>query len=270
LTIAGLFSSVALSSSLAGITTDNGYSSGGLNCGVFDDQRLVIEPYYQWLWDSVAGGFAGANWFQPSTLMPDLRKIGLNGMDQNPNGAGNMPPDGCYDIYTIGNPKTGDVGIIVTMGNGSWSGIANKPAGYTHYRKWMYGILIYQGKLRANHTDNWPMPRVTLTDSDPILNLFTTGPTGGWVPVNLAKFIPENSRLGSFSCILTGVGSFWVSPTGGAPDPYWKTMMNDQSGISGVLDCRVNGSQVIYVWYNGPPGSIAQLILRGWAQTEVS
>jgi len=239
---------------------DPTYFIGGCNVGVYNSATLVIEPFAAWLWNGSSGGDI-IN--LTTTLYPDMRNIGLNGVDVNPNGQGNMCPDGCYDIYMIYNPTTQDVGFICSL-SGSWGGV-RAPSGYTWYRKLMYGVLVYGRQLAANHTANWPMPTVML--STPILITEIKQASTNWITLDLSKYTPENSRYAWYRivCLNSPVNAY-LAPT--ASTQYAKLVSYNQLGVFGGLGCRIQGGQLGYAqMFNGGEMDI---YLDGWSQTEVS
>lgn len=235
------------------------YYIGGVNVGVFDDATLVIEPF-----DLAMFGNDGSDiWQLTTTLYPDVRGVGVNGMDVNPNGQGNMPPDGCYDIYAIGNPSTRQLGFILTKA-ASWSDVV-RPTGFTSFRKLMFGVLIHGCKLAPCHVSHWPMPRVDLTT--PIIIAQGLVPSATWLTLNLSKLTPENARFVWYRCVFTdGPCNAWLSPS--ANTAFAKLVSYNQLGIYSSIGCRIQGGQLGYVqlFYGGK----MDLYLEGWNQTEVS
>jgi len=239
-------------------TYDQRYFIGGANVGVYNDVTLVIEPFSAWMFGALAGIRN-----LTTTIYPDMRGIGLNGIDANPNGQGHMPPDGCYDIYLLCNPVSGDVGVICSL-SASLGGVV-LPTGYTLFRKLMYGVLIRSGKLVANHTANWPMPTVML--STPILITSILSPSQAWVTLDLSKLTPENARWVWYRCVFTNAPcNCYVAPTASAQ--YQKLVAYNQLGSYSGIGCRIDGSQHGYAQlFNG---GRADIYLDGWSQTEVS
>lgn len=235
---------------------DQTYFLGGINVGVYNSTTLVIEPCAAWLFGS---GIINLT----TTVFPDMRGIGLNGVDVNPNGQGNMCPDGCYDIYMLYNPTTQQVGFICSL-QGAIGNVV-LPSGFTSYRKLMYGVLVYQGALVANHTANWPMPTVMLTS--PILVTSILSPSTNWVTLDLSKLTPENARYAWYRLVFTGSAcNMYIAPT--AASQYAKLVAYNQLGAYSNIGCRIDGSQHGYAQlFNG--GRV-DIYLDGWSQTEVS
>lgn len=239
------------------------YEISGCNVGVFSDQQLVIEPFSAWLWDSVAGGFNGSVWDLTTTKYPDMRVVGLNGVDVNPNGAGNMPPNASYDIYMIGNPTTGDVGFILSL-QSSWGSVV-KPSGYTCFRKLMYGVPVIGGKLAANHTSNWPMPTVMLTAPYQIAAI--TSPSSSWVTLDCSKIVPENARWVWYRCVFTGSPcNAYISSSSSTTNA--KLVAYNQLGSYSSIGCRIDSTQRGYAQLFA--GGRMDIYIDGWSQTEVS
>ncbi len=252
--------------------TDPFYAMNGCNVGVFSDQQLVIEPFSMWMWGPIGTpGWGGQMVNFTNTLYPDLRTIGLNGMDANPNGAGNMPPDWAYNIHAFANPTTGDVGFILSK-QGSTNAIT-PPAGYTLYRKLMYGCPVYGGKLLTNHTANWPMPMVEFTPQVQVGPAFTSAVTD--YPVDVARLIPENSRMGIFRAVITGSGNnLFLSPTGGTA--FRKLYCYNSAGVVPNIHSRVQytygspNTSIIYVTFQPGASGRLDLYCDGFLMTEVS
>lgn len=265
--VALLFGLFLIVSPVSGqIPTTPTYSSGGLNVGVYDANdhfHLVVEPFSVWGWDSIAGGFNGQMMAMNMTLYPDLRTIGCNGMDQNPNGAGRMPPDGNDDIFVLGNPTTGDICIIVTMGDGSFGGIANKPPGYTLWAKLRYGVLINEGALVDNHTANWPMPNVRVTPDMVVTRFFGNQSQG---LIDLSKLIPENSRFAAVRLVITN-GTANVSI---GPGPCcMKLAAYNQTGVVWVPGIRVQHGS-LFADIQAASNVEIDVHYDGWDQTEAA
>jgi hypothetical protein len=237
------------------------FEINGVNVGVLNDQQLVIEPFSAWLWDSVLGGYSGSVCNFTNTICPDLRTVGLNGMDVNQTGG--MPTDGCYNIFMVANPTTGDVGFICSK-QGSW-GLVVSPVGYTSWRKLMYGVLVIGGKLAPVHVSHWPMPRVDLTS--PYQLLAITSPSSSWVTIDLSKLVPENARFVWYRCVFTG------TPCNAylAPSPstlIGKLVAYNQLGSYSSIGCRIDSAQKGYAQLFA--GGRMDIYLDGWNQTEVS
>lgn len=244
------------------------YYFAGLNVGVFSPTQLVIEPFGLWMWGPIGTpGFGGQLFNLVATLYPDLTTIGPNGMDANPNGAGHMPPDYAYDLHAFGNPATEDV-IFYVSAKGRTLDIT-PPSGYTHYRKIPYGVIVRNGTLQINHTANWPMPTVTFDGIEIVIATYGAA-TGGWMPVNLAKLIPENARQGLFRAHITnGSATVWASPSNEQPgNQLWKTMADNQTGIVGPIPIRVDSTETIWFWTAG--SGHVDIILDGFQITEAT
>jgi hypothetical protein len=241
------------------------YHYGGINVGVFSSTQLVIEPFSLWMWGPIGTpGFGGQLVEFTNEVKPDLTTIGCNGMDANPNGAGQMPPDGAYDIFAFYNPTTGDVCFINTL----LGTPPTAPSGYTYYRKLPYGNIVLNGALAANHTSGWPMPTVMFTATERSVATFPSA-TNSWVGVDCSKLIPENARMGFFRVHVTGGNaSVWLSPSNNIPNAYFKTLMDNQTGMSGQIGVRVDSREFIYVFTSG--AGRVDLILDGFAITEAT
>lgn len=246
---------------------DPWYFQGGFQYGVLDDTTLVIEPFAADLWKGIASGFNNEVVDFPDELHVDLRTVGINGRDS---GVAGTPPDGCYKVWLIADPsalqppaalvtKTLDIRNIVF------------PSGYGDNRKAMGGVVVRSGRLLPFHAAHWPMPRFTFTDREqPDRVVWSGGGTGAWTLVDLSGWIPENCRLGHFrGRVAGGSGTIWISPSGGSPpNPYWRTLIENQSGTGGTVDCRVDGNQHLWIWTQG--SATFQLIIEGFSATEVS
>lgn len=249
---------------------DPTYAISGANIGVLSDTKMVVEPFSYWAWGPIGTpGFSGMLAQSNATIYPDLTTIGLNGMDVNPNGTGNMPPDGAYVMHAYFNPATGDTAFITSA---SPLSAASPPApGYTHYRKMMYGAVVKGGKLVNNHVSHWPMPSIYFTDveTDTVIGTYTA-PTGGWVPIDLKKLIPEHSRFGIFRAIIAGgTADIYLSPSNVQPgNRFWKSLARSQRGVTAQMKVRVDGAQIVYVWID-TPGATITLMLDGFDMTEV-
>lgn len=244
---------------------DQTFYIGGVNVGVFDDQHLVIEPFSAALWRGFDQSDGMDIWCLTSTLMPDLRTVGVNGMDVNPNGAGHMPPDGCYDIWMVGNPTTGDLGFVLSL-HSSYRDIIGSLPGYTSWRKLMFGVLVVGGKLVPCHVSNWPMPTIMFTQPVPQVAAILS-PSSSWVTLDLSKLVPENARYAWYRCVFTGPPcNAYISANAGPQ--FAKLIAYNQIGSYSSIGCRIDGSQHGYAQLFG--GGRMDVYLDGWSQTEVS
>jgi len=244
------------------------YAVNGMNVNVLSNSQMVIEPFSFWAWGPIGTpGWGGQLVEFNTTNYPDLTTIGLGGMDANPNGAGNMPPDGAYMLWGFYNPTTNDT-KFVTSRQIAISGMPVYP-GYTHWRKFSYGVIVKNGKLVENHTAGWPVPTVifTATESNFLVGTWIAT-TPGWVAVDLSKLIPEHSRMGIFRATISGnAATIWISPSGSQPNPYFRTL-HSGTGVSGQMMMRVDGNEKIFVWVQAA-GSTVNLYLDGFVMTEV-
>jgi hypothetical protein len=253
---------------------DQTYYIAGVNVGVQTNTQLVIEPFSLYMF--------GINQIVdiPTTVFPDLTTIGLNGMDANPNGSGNMPPDWAYNIFVLYSSSEGScsttspcLGFIITKA----TAISNVvlPSGWTvantSYRKLSYGIVVTGGILLTNHTTHWPMPRVDFT-TQLLLESFTTSQS--FTAVDVAKFAPDNSRFVNFRAVLTGTGNnLWLSPTGGTQ--YQKLFAYNEQGVKNNLWMRVQytygspSTSLVYVTFQPGASGRVDLYIDGFAMTEV-
>lgn len=237
----------------------------GLPVHVLDDTHLIVEPGSIALWDGNPGwGTVDVEFTEITTI--DMNHVGLNGRDVADFS------DGCCMIYPLLNLDTGQKGFVASKAT-SVSNVV-RPAGFKPWRKLMYGQPVVGGRCLPVHATHWPQPAVRFTDNDPMLTFPKTTSQvielrGQWVPISLAGYIPENSRLGIFAGqIVSGLGSMWISPVPNVPNPFFKTLLKGQTGLGGDVACRVDGAQVVYVWVDG--SCTAQLILRGYDMTEVT
>lgn len=246
---------------------DTTYYIGGVNVGVLDDTHLVIEPFSLWLF--------GINevYTLTTTITPNLRLIGLNGMDVNPNGSGNMPPDWAYNIFAIYDNPTGDFGFIITKATAVSDIVL--PTGWSlanlSYRKISYGITVTGGVLMTNHTTHWPMPRVDFTNQI-LLASFTTTQTD--TTVDVAKYVPDSSRFVNFRAVLTGTGNnLWLSPTAGTA--FRKLFCYNGQDVKPGLWSRVQytygtpSTSMVYVTFQPGASGRLDLYVDGFAMTEV-
>lgn len=239
------------------------YYISGVNVGVFSNTQLEIEPFSLYLF--------GINqvYTMSATIFPDLTTIGLNGMDVNPNGAGHMPPDWAYNIYAIYNPTTQGFGFILSQATAFENVVV--PSGFTSYRKLCYGVTVYNGALLTNHTTHWPMPRVDFSPQI-LVGSFTTTQT--FTPVDVARYVPDNSRFVNFRAVLTGTGNnLWLAPT--ASTQYQKLFAYNGQDVKPGLWMRVQytygNPSTSYVYVSFQPGSSGRcdLYCDGFAMTEV-
>ncbi|HYM31812.1 MAG TPA: hypothetical protein VEU47_10955 [Candidatus Cybelea sp.] len=248
------------------INQDHYYEEAGFTIGVLDDTHLVIEGGFSaMVWQGVAAGYGNDIIAPQNDITIDMTQIGLNGRDA---GVPGTPPAGCYKIWLVYNPTTNTAGAIATQTLDIRSIVF--PPGFTDNRKMMYGQPVIAGRCLPNHAGNWPMPTIIFTDNDVLMTVVPSIPNAAsWTYFDLSQYIPENSRLGLFKGrIAGGVGSIWISPATSVPNPYYTTLLENQSGVSGECWCRVDGNQRIGAWFQGT--GTAQLILRGFAMTERS
>lgn len=246
-------------------SSDPFYFLGGMNIGVLNDTTLVIEPFAADLWQGIAAGWNNQVVNFQNTISVDLTSIGLNGRDA---GTAGTPPTGCYKVWMIANPTTGDVGFIATQTLDPRSIVF--PAGYTLNRKLPFGFSVIGGRALPFHAASWAsLPRITFTDNDAMMTIWSGPANNAWLTIPLPNYIPENSRSGIFAGQVSGgSGSMWISPSSSVPNPFWKTLLANQAGCSGNVDCRVDGNQNVCIWAEGT-GTFS-LILRGYSQTEVT
>jgi len=235
----------------------------GLPVHVLDDTHIFVEPGSAALWKGVGWDIDMVDF--PAIYNIDMNHVGLNGRDYP-----GAFTSGCHYVYALYNPTTYDKGFIASLAIRFNDVVA--PPGFTSWRKLMYGQPVVGGRCLPVHATAWPQPSVRFTDSDAVLSVATIGPRGQWVAINLAGYIPENSRLGVFAGRIAGTsGSMWISPVVNVPNPYWKALLEKQVGDSGDVACRVDGAQTVFVWVDDVPyPGAAQLILRGFDMTEVT
>ncbi len=233
----------------------------GCNVGVFSDTKMVIEPFSLAMWRDTNVMQDVDIWKLATTVYPDITVVGLNGRDF---GSPGVCPDGAYNLYAVANPTTGDIGFIFSD-KISMTDI-RPPAGYTSWRKLMYGVVVVGGKLYPNHCAHWPMPKVMFTKQTPAGSFFSNVT---WAPLDLSKLIPENSRMGHFRFVVTGPNSnVWIAPTANAE--FAKLVMYNEQGIRASIDCRVDGNERAFVQFQTGAGGRLDVYLDGFSMTEVS
>lgn len=260
--------------SLPAKAADQSYYIAGVNVGVQTDTQLVIEPFSLYMF--------GINQIVdiPTTIFPDLTTVGLNGMDKLYGAPGQMPPDWAYNIFALYNASEGTctaaapcLGFIMTKATAI--GDVVLPSGWTlantSYRKLMYGVTVTGGVLLTNHVSHWPMPRIDFTPQVLIAS-FTTTQT--FTPVDVARFVPDNSRFVNFRAVFTGTGNnLWLAPTGSTQ--FQKLFAYNGQDVKTNLWMRVQytygNPSTSYVYVTFQPGTSGRvdLYIDGYDMTEV-
>lgn len=234
--------------------------------------QFVLEGFAFWGWGPLPQrGWCGQMVNSLSQITVDIKHIGMNGIDTNPNGEGNMPPDGAYDAHLFAapgdpttNPPTPDAVEVIVSLQGSTAAVPHD-AGYDLYRKMPYNVIVRGGVIVPSTITGWPQTpcqTFTITDGIPI-GQFLTSPTNGWVAIDVSKTIGENSDFGTWKAIISGgTASVCISPSNVTPgNGYFQTLGQHQTGATPALPMRTTSSNpapLIYIWtqdYVPAPGS---------------
>lgn len=249
--------------------------------------QFVIEGFAFWGWGPLPQrGWCGQMVNSLSQLTVDIKTVGMNGIDVNPNGAGNMPPDGAYDVHLFAMPGTPSaippipdaVEVIVSL-QGSTPAVPHD-AGYDLYRKMPYNVIVRNGVIMPSTVIGWPTPCISFTSTDSdgvtpntVVQEFPSA-TGKWVGVDVTKMIGENSNFGYWRAIISGgTASVWLSPSNVSPgNAYFKTLATNQTGSTGSIPVRTTSQgtgqpALIYIWTDnyvpasGGAGVVVKLVL---------
>lgn len=261
------------------------YFWGSPNIQIDDRQghvgQIVLEGFAFWGWGPLPQrGWCGQMINSLSQITVDIKHIGMNGIDVNPNGEGNMPPDGAYDVHLFAapgdptaSPPTPDAVEVIVSLQGSTAAVPHD-AGYDLYRKMPYNVIVRKGAIVPSTVTGWPQTpcqTFTTTDGIPIGPYFSapTYPpnapagTNGWVAIDVSNTIGENSDFGTWKAIISGgTASVWISPSNVSPgNGYFQTLGQHQTGATLALPMRTTSSNpapLIYIWtqdYVPAPGS---------------
>lgn len=234
-----------------------------INDGADNVGQLIIEGFAFWAWGPMqTKGWCGQIINSLSQITIDIKHIGMNGIDVNPNGEGNMPPPGAYDVHLFATPGVGGapdtVAGVVSL-QGSTPLVPHDPA-YDHYRKMPYNVIVRNGVIVPSTVIGWPTPCISFTNADVDapgnMTVQTySAPTNGWSPLDVTSLIGENSNFAYWRAIVSGgTASVWLSPSNVTPgNPYYKTLAQDQAGSGPSLPVRTTAQgtgqpPMIYIW----------------------
>lgn len=245
--------------------------------------QFIIEGFAFWAWGPLPQrGWCGQMINSLSQITVDLHTVGMNGIDVNPNGIGNMPPDGAYDVHLwaiTGNPNAtppvpDTVAAVVSL-QGSSVFVPHDSA-YTLYRKMPYNIIVKNGVIVPSTVLGWPTPCIffTNTDVDPHNMVVATYPaaTNAWSPVDVSKVNGENANFGHWRAMISGgTASVWISPSNVSPgNTFFKTLAQNNTGPTLSMPMRTTSDHpelgqpaMIYVWtgnYVPAPGSTGVVV----------
>lgn len=86
-----------------------------------------------------------------------------------------------------------------------------------------------------------------------------------WQSFDVSGHVPAGA-VGFFrGRIKNGTGWLCISPVDSSPNPAWKSLLENQGGSGGCVPCRTGADGRLRVWYQGTPGSIATILLDGYA-----
>lgn len=242
-----------------------------INDGADQVGKLTIEGFAFWGWGPLPQrGWCGQIINSLSQITIDIKHIGMNGIDVNSNGEGNMPPPGAYDVHlwaipgdpTATPPVPDTVAAVVSL-QGSSVLVPHDPA-YNIYRKMPYNVIVREGPngrfIVPSTVTGWPTPCVSFTtaDVDAASNMTIqtySAPTNGWSALNVTAVIGENSNFAYWRAIVSGgTASVWLSPSNTTPgNPYYKTLALNQTGSGPSLPVRTTSQgtgqpAMLYVW----------------------